>query len=231
MVHNDTERLNRAFVLVLIRYKKETIMKKLLPSARIFSWKIFSGPTGPGGPAGPPGVAPPQPAVVPPNYYYPQQQNSDSSIFFKVVIGGGCGCLGLVGLAVIIFIVWAMTLPDPGAKPGSHLSAETIEYLETNGLIEPGKEVIFFYDHSLNMNNSELCFFTDDKIVYYFEGKTQNEIMWDAVTDIEFRDEFFSTVISVSAEGKKFLRCEITQGGPDFQFAVESKWESVQAKR
>jgi len=197
----------------------------------LLAGKFLSGPKYPEGTPGQPSGYPPQPTVIPQNYYYPHQQKEESSIFLKIMLGTGCGCMGLVGLGVIIFIVWALTLPDPGAKPGSQISAETVEYLEANGLVDPGDEVIFFYDHSLNMNNSELCFFTNKKIVYYFESKTNNQIMWQNVTDIEFREDFFSTIMSVSAEGNKFLKCEITQGGPDFQFAIESKWENVRSTR
>lgn len=178
-------------------------------------------------PTPPPGVYPP-PAQPPGQHYQnlPPGTGGGVSNAVKIILGTGCGCLGLVGLACIGLIIWLAFLPESGALPGSRITPETREYLYSHDLLSSDEEVIYYYDATIKVDNSESCFFTDQKIAYYKEG-SMTAIPWDEVKDIDGRDDL-NFVISVGSTGNEFLTCEIAplNGGPEFYKALVSTWEN-----
>lgn len=185
------------------------------------SGPLFSPPTPPG-PFPPPG-----PQVPPGQPYQPMPRNNPSSSIGMILLGGGCGCLALTGLIVVGFVIWIASLPESGAMPGSQLPTETIEFLYSHDLISHDESVIYYYDATLNMDSSELCFFTSEKIVYYNNGSA-NKIFWEDVEDIEGASEI-NFIISVTSDDSRFLKCEIApfNGGEQFFSALENTWEKM----
>ncbi len=173
----------------------------------------------------PGGMGPPY-APGPP---YQGGSGGGTSSLVKLLLGGGCGCLTLVGVALVVFFGWAASLPESGAMPGSQIREETRQYMEDHGLIDESDRIIYFSDESLGVDNSELCFFTDKKIVYYTEDTGANTIYWRNVESVERRDEFLTVVILVHSKEDSFLKCEIVTGGNEFFTALEKKWETVKS--
>ncbi len=180
-------------------------------------------PTGAGGQ--PPRGAPPPGQSYPfPRQQQPQPQSSWTA--GKVLLGVGLGCFGLVAISFIGLIIWAVTLPPTaeGAVPGNQMGEASRAHLSSRNLIQPGEEVIYYYDASISLDNSEACFFTDRRITYFL-GDRVNSILWTEVQNISGRDEFNYT-ISVSSTNARFLRCEIAplNGGPEFYDALMTTW-------
>jgi len=149
----------------------------------------------------------------------PPAGGGKSSPALKWLIGGGCGCLTLAGLAVIGLVIWLGSLPESGTVPGGQIPPSAKQFLAEHKLLEPGETVIYFNDDSIRMNNSDLCFFTDQRIVYAKDGVV-NRMAWDNVDKIVNSGDWIMT-ISVAGKDGQHLMCEISSSGDkDFYEAL-----------
>ncbi len=143
----------------------------------------------------------------------------------KAVLGLGCGCSSMVALLFFAFFVWVASLPESGAIPGGQMRAESVDYLQDHGLIEPGERVIYYYDYTLRMNDDEACFFTDRRVVYHRGGEV-NEIPWDEVDDMQAWEDF-GQVMEVRSVHGVYVKCTIPalNEGEAFYRALQDTWE------
>jgi hypothetical protein len=143
----------------------------------------------------------------------------------KISLGLGCGCASLVALVLFVFFAWIVSLPESGAIPGGQMRAESVALLQAEGLLEEGERVVYYYDFSMSMDDSESCFFTDRKVVYHRED-LDNIIPWERVADIDDWEDF-GTVIEVSSDDGRYLKCEIAalNDGEAFLSALLESWE------
>jgi hypothetical protein len=143
----------------------------------------------------------------------------------KVVLGLGCGCGSLIALSFFLFFVWLASLPESGAVPGGQMRAESLDYLEEQGLLEAGERVVYYYDYTLRMTDEEACFFTERRVVYHRAGAV-NEIPWDDVESIDAWEDW-GQIIEVGSRDGRYLRCEIPalNGGEAFYAAMLDSWD------
>ena len=83
---------------------------------------------------------------------------------------------------------------------------------------------------TLSMDNTESCFFTNQKVAYHKEGGSDVQVPWPEVESIEDSSEFLTFVILVEGKDHRFLRCEITEGENEDEFykALLATWEEKQ---
>ncbi len=143
----------------------------------------------------------------------------------KAVLGVGCGCSSVVALLVFLFLAWVTMLPTSGARPGGQLREVTVDFLNDNGLLEAGESVVYYYDYTLSMDNSESCFFTDLKVTYQLDG-VANSIAWTDVDDIDSWEDW-GEVIEVRSRDGRYLRCDVPalNEGQAFHDAMVETWE------
>ena len=134
-------------------------------------------------------------------------QSGSSGTWAKAVLGVGCGCASFVALLFFVFLVWVGSLPESGAIPGGQMRPESLEHLRDNGLITAGERVIYYYDYTMSMDDSEACFFTDRQVVYHREGVV-NALTWSEVEGVDGWEDF-GQVIEVRSTDGRYLKCEI----------------------
>ncbi len=149
----------------------------------------------------------------------------------KLVLGLGCGCCSAVTLVMFLFLVWLGSLPESGAVPGGQMRPESVEHLRSLGLVEEGERVIYYYDYSMTMDDSEACFFSDRQVVYHREGVV-NAIPWDEVEGVDAWEDF-GQVIEVQSTRGDYLRCEIAamNDGEAFYRALSEQLERQAGER
>ena len=103
----------------------------------------------------------------------------------------GCGALaGVFAILVISGFVWLMTLPEGGVRLPNEMEEYAIQYLDEHGILEPGEELLAYYDDSLSLNGSEATILTTKRLIYHNGGKN-DVILLVYIDDIKYRDEGF----------------------------------------
>ncbi len=143
----------------------------------------------------------------------------------KASLGLGCGCTSLLALVVLVFFGWLSTLPESGAVPGGQLRQATLDHLADHQLLGEGESVVYYYDYSMSMDDSESCFFTDRKVVYQHQGEA-NVIAWAQVEDLRGWEDW-GQIIEVQSSDGRYLKCEIAalNDGEVFFRALQETWE------
>ena len=122
---------------------------------------------------------------------------------------------------LLLFVVLAGGSDDAaGTLAGAQLNQETTDYLNNNGILQPGENVIVYYDVTISGNDEQSCIVTNQRVVFHNSPKTTGIALAD-ITAIEAKDEALSgKVITVRGGAGELLKLEIAPlNGGDFFLA------------
>ena len=125
------------------------------------------------------------------------------------------GCLGCGVLVMLITLAGCIgcgalliTAPEGGVRMGNEMDAYAVRYIDEHELLEPGEEVVAYYDATLEMSGKEAAILTDRRVMYHKNGRT-DAIFLDQITRLRHtQDGLTGDVITVQA-GRKRMKIEI----------------------
>ena len=157
-----------------------------------------------------------------------QQQQSGGGFPRGLLIG----CLVLLGVVVVgVFGIgaWLVSGPESGVKLGNEMDQYAIDYLAKHKILNPGEEVLAYYDVTISMDGTEAAILTRDRVIYHKAGRSTAVRLQD-VRDIRHRYEsLIGDVLEIEDQSGKILKIEIAplNQGETFKNALMSAWNSV----
>jgi hypothetical protein len=146
----------------------------------------------------------------------------------------GCGCLVALSVAGVVGgVVWLLSRPESGVKLTNEMQPYALEYLSEHGLLEPGEEVLAYYDVTVAMDGTEAAILTDGRVLYHSEGRTTS-IRLAEIEDVRHRYESLSgDVIEIEAASGEFMKIEIAplNSGETFKNVLLTAWRRARESR
>lgn len=130
-----------------------------------------------------------------------------------------------------LFVTLAVGSDDSktgGTLLGNQMDAYALEYIDSNGILEPGEQIRAYYDVTIALDSSEFAMVTDQRVVYWKAGHS-SAIHLNEIATIDVRDEgLIGTVIDVKAEDGTPMRIEVApmNGGELFAAELQSAWDA-----
>lgn len=142
----------------------------------------------------------------------------------------GCGGAAVVGvLALVAGVVWISSLPQGGVKLANEMDEYALEYIDDHHLLEPGEELLAYYDVTLRMTGKEAALLTDRRVLYHKDGRT-TALPLAQVEGVEHRDEgMLGDVIEVHDAHGRTLKIVIAPAnlGESFAAALDRAWRKA----
>ncbi len=162
-----------------------------------------------------------------PSHYPPALPTQKKSSALKIVlIILGC----LFGLTICccggVFIYFA-TGPEGGVRTANNMDQYATDYINDKGLLEPGENLVAYYDVTLTFSSEEAAILTDKRLIYHAPAG-DTVIKLGEVTNIQHHEEsFIGDVIQVSDSNGQFMVIEIAplNEGKVFLNALEQQAE------
>lgn len=122
----------------------------------------------------------------------------------------GCGGIAVIAAAVAVPAAWWLfSGPESGVKLGNEIDSYALKHLESRKLLNPGEEVLAYYDATLAMDGSEAAILTTDRILYFKEDRTTSFRLAD-VQDVRHRYETLTgDILEVEDVSGKLIKIEI----------------------
>ncbi len=139
------------------------------------------------------------------------------------------GCGGLLVLCVAAAVVggtWLATRPEGGVRAGNQMEQYALDYLSEHSLLEPGEEVLAYYDATLSMDGTEAAILTNDRVMYHKNGNTTSIALQD-IEDVRHRKEpLIGDVIEIQAASGQLMQIEIAplNKGETFKNVLMNVW-------
>ena len=136
---------------------------------------------------------------------------------------------GSLGALALILVAWCATLPEGGVRLANELDDYAIQSMEEHSILEPGEEVLAYYDVTILANGSEAAIVTDRRVVYLKDGRITSIALPDIVA-IEHRYEsLIGDIIEVEGISGTFMKIEIAplNLGETFLRVLRSQSERV----
>ena len=160
-----------------------------------------------------------------------------------VVLAIACPCVGTFGLLTVLGLgVEGGYFPDTKVVPGDKLSERTLLFLRERGLLGEDEKVIRFYSAAILDFESDGSFFTDARVVRYFEAPGDGEFVshsaeYDAIASIEteFADGWMAdSTIRVAKEDGGVIELVVgndEKGDREFAKRLQEEWERRRGPR
>lgn len=138
--------------------------------------------------------------------------------------------LGLAGAALVCFcglpmafVAWSASLPEAGVLAGNQVDAKTKALIAKRAPLEPGEEILNFYDTTIGVDGSECVLLTTRRLVYWTRDDV-SQLAVDEITDLTHQEvPLEGDVITAMDERGRQLKFEIAplNDGPTFLRALE----------
>lgn len=143
----------------------------------------------------------------------------------------GCGVLGFLALCGVVVVgVWLFTGPEGGVKLGNEVDTYALEYLEEHEVLEPGEEILAYYDVTIAMDGTEAAILTDQRVMYHKAGKTTS-ILLDDIADVRHRYEsLIGDIFEIQSTSGRTMKIEIApfNQGETFKNVLMATWQDAQ---
>lgn len=150
------------------------------------------------------------------------------SVFKFLAIG--CGAILLIGVAAIVgLFVWIGSKPEGGVKLANEMEPYALSYIEKRQLLEPGENLLAYYDATMSMDGSEAAILTDRRVLYHKDGRTTAFDLAD-VEKIDYREEgIVGDVFEIHSSGGMALKIEIAplNQGETFKKILFATWKKA----
>jgi hypothetical protein len=142
----------------------------------------------------------------------------------------GCGSLAFLGLALVVGLgVWLFSGPESGVKLGNEMDLYALDYLSEHEILEPGEEILAYYDATMSMDGTEAAILTSERVLYHKAGRTAS-IPIQEIEDIRHRKEpLVGDVIEVQAVSGEVMKIEIAplNLGETFLNVLKTTWKNA----
>lgn len=156
------------------------------------------------------------------------EQKGQRTLLKWVLIG--CGTITIVGCTVITLIGWWLfSGPKGGVKLGHEMDEYAVRYLAEHKLLNPGEEVLAYYDATISMNGTEAAILTNDRIISHKAPRSTAFYLKD-VADIRHRYEtVMGDIIEIEDTEGKLIKIEIApfNQGETFNNALMGAWRTA----
>lgn len=145
----------------------------------------------------------------------------------------GCGASALIFVVVMVACAgFLLSGPESGVKLPYEMDAYATNYLEEHKLLEPGEELVMYYDSTLSMDGSEAAILTNRRVLYHHEGKTEAIAISEIKSIRELHNGPMGVEIAVESKSGQTIRIDIPplNGGELFEGELKSRWEETKGK-
>lgn len=137
---------------------------------------------------------------------------------------------GLIALSCLVCTGGAALLlsgPEGGVRVASNMEEYAVEYVDEHGLLEPGEELIAYYDDTISLTGEEAAILTNRRVIQHQPTGTTS-IALDQIADVRVSEDSLGTYVSVIGEDRSRLEIEIAvfNGGDIFADALLREWEA-----
>ena len=142
------------------------------------------------------------------------------------IIGRGSIALAVVS-AIVLTGVWLFTGPVSGVKLSNEMDQYALNYIAEHGLLNPGEEVLAYYDVTMAMDGTEAAIVTTDRVIYHKQGHTTSIPMED-IQDVHHRYESFAgDIFEIQALSGRVMKIQIAplNQGETFRNVLIFTWE------
>jgi hypothetical protein len=136
---------------------------------------------------------------------------------------------GLVGAAILGFIIWAASGPEGGVKLANEMDDYALTYLEEHHLMNPDERLVAYYDATVSMKGTEAAILTTKRVVYHKDPRT-TAIPLAEVVDVQHSYQSLTgDVIVVHSASGESMKIEIAplNGGETFLHALQNAWKQA----
>ncbi|MCA9057652.1 MAG: PH domain-containing protein [Planctomycetaceae bacterium] len=140
----------------------------------------------------------------------------------------GCSAVIFLGISLMCGgFIWLASLPEGGVRMANEIEVSVTDYLNEHQIVEPGEQVLAYYDVTISMDNSESYILTDQRLIHYRPERT-TEVPLNKIVDVRHRQEsLIGDVIEVESESGPPMKLEIAplNQGESFVRALNEAWE------
>jgi hypothetical protein len=140
----------------------------------------------------------------------------------------GCGGLAVLALAGMVSVgVWLFSGPEGGVKVGNEMEQYALEYIAEHNLLQPGEEVLAYYDATITMDGTEAAILTPNRVIYHKDGNTTSISIQD-IEDVSHRYEsWLGDIIEIQSASGQLMKIEIAplNKGETFKNVLMSTWQ------
>lgn len=143
----------------------------------------------------------------------------------------GCAVVGGGMLAVVVgLVVWLASQPESGVKLTNEMDQYALDYLAEHQLLEPGEELLAYYDATLSMDGTEAAILTARRVMYHANGQTFS-IPLEEIADVRHRYQGLTgDIIEIESGSGQVMKIEIApmNSGETFRDVLMSAWKRAQ---
>lgn len=144
----------------------------------------------------------------------------------------GCGSMVFLGIVgVVVGVIWLARAPEPGVKMANEMDEYALEYIAQHNILEPGENLVAYYDATVSMNGKEAAILTTSRVLYHKNNATTAMDLADVV-DVSHRNEsLLGDTFEISSVTGEMMKIEIAplNNGATFKTALMGALEANQS--
>ena len=148
----------------------------------------------------------------------------------------GIGCLALLGIGgagFIIFVIYFSTGPEGGTRLANQMEEYATAYLETHDILQPGEELVAYYDATIGLDGTEAIILTRQRLIYH-NGGENSAVELHRIREVKERDDGLSgTAFEVYTTDGNYMEVVIAplNGADTFSNALNTTLGHIQQSR
>jgi hypothetical protein len=134
------------------------------------------------------------------------------------------GCI----LAMAAFVRFFSHAADAsGVRVSNNIPALAYDHLKRRNLLQPDEKVLAYYDATMNGDGSEIAAVTNERLVYFKDGRATAFVLTDVATVTHRTEPLLGDIIEARSDAGDTLEVDIAplNDGPLFLDALESAWK------
>ncbi len=106
-----------------------------------------------------------------------------------------------------------------------------IKYLADHGILEPGENVVAYYDVTLGMKGTEAAILTDRRLIYHKDGRNTAFKLAEISEVRPGEGALGGVALEIESRSGELMKIEIAplNNGETFQSALLKRWEQAKA--
>jgi hypothetical protein len=148
----------------------------------------------------------------------------------KIAIG--CGVVVVMGIVLVIaLVVWRWDKPTPEVKLSNEMDSYALDYIKSHNILQPGEELLAYYDETMAMDGSEAAIVTTQRVIYCKEGRVTS-LALNVIDRIDYKKEdVIGNLILCHAASGQTISIVIGpgQGLDKFKTALTEAWNNAKA--
>ena len=97
--------------------------------------------------------------------------------------------------------IWLMNQPEGGVRSGNSMEAYATDYINANQLLDPGENVVAYYDVTVSLSSKECAILTDQRLIYHAPGGNTSIDLKD-ITEITHYEDFGTVIVVKAVNGQ-----------------------------